>query len=59
MQLLKPRQTHVITARKIRVFSDFQAASRYIDMRLAQKPSHLFNIQQTAQGWTVSRVIGV
>ncbi|MDK4680306.1 hypothetical protein QDY71_02365 [Kingella negevensis] len=47
-----------LLVRKIRTFSSFQAASRYIDMRLNQKPDFMFNIQQTANGWNVSRVMG-
>ncbi len=52
------RRFHIITARKIRAFNTFQAASDYVDTRLKQKPAHSFNIQQTANQWIVSRVIG-
>lgn len=53
-----PRVFSVHTVQKIRSFSSLQAASRYIDLRLAKKPAFMFNIQQTAPDvWTVSRVI--
>ena len=54
----KPRRFAGLTVKHIRTFATFEAASRYIDMRLAQRPCFMFNIQQTQSGWIVSRVIG-
>lgn len=49
----------VLSVKQIRAFGDFQAAIRYVDLRLVQNPNpaFCFNIQQTAQGWIVSRVL--
>lgn len=52
------RKMRVLSVKHIRTFSDFEAASAYIDARLNDKPAFNFNIQQTANGWNVSRVIG-
>lgn len=52
------RAFSVHTVQKIRTFKSLDAASRFIDMRLAQKPAFNFNIQQSGETWIVSRVIG-
>lgn len=45
-----PRKMRVLSVKHIRTFSDFEAASAYIDARLNDKPAFNFNIQQTANG---------
>ncbi|XXQ68137.1 hypothetical protein ACKLNO_11145 [Neisseriaceae bacterium B1] len=52
------RAFSVISVKKIRAFKSLDAASRFIDMRLQQKPAFNFNIQQSGDEWIVSRVIG-